>query len=234
MRARGVRHRHHGQGAARRHGVEGNCPPSTGWASASANAARHGRSGLNPARTDIAIDSAEYAGRGAGRAACAVLTGRTRCGSAPSSSNTATGLLEAGARALVGDVQDRLADVALADLEQRVDQVFDVGGRPGLVVDGVDGAVGGGQPAQDGHDVVAVAAGVHPGGAHDVGVGHRGQHGQLTGELGASVDTQRRGLVADLVGVPLLGRRRRSRWRCAPAARRPGHRRARRSPGRWR
>ena len=38
---------------------------------------------------DIAVDSAEYAGRGARRADWAALTGRTRLGSAPSSSNTA-------------------------------------------------------------------------------------------------------------------------------------------------
>ena len=58
-------------------------------ANAACSASRHGRGGGSPAASQAAGDSTEYAGRGAGRGNAAVVVGRTRSGSAPSSSNTA-------------------------------------------------------------------------------------------------------------------------------------------------
>ena len=88
-------------------------------------------------------------------------TGRTRSGSAPSASNTARACSNRLTAPEFAACSSGAASAAGGDLQQRADQIADVGGRPGLVGHHIHRPVAIHAP-RDGSDEVAAIAGVEP------------------------------------------------------------------------
>ena len=205
MRARRIGHRDHRQDVthALRVTVEG-CAAAPGAAPAlpparlATAAAATGRPAATADRT------APNTAAGAPAAGCrSLLTGRTRSGSAPTPSNTARACPNRVTSPAVGGMHDsgRRLHAPVDHLEQRADQVGDIGRRADLVVHHLDDPVAGGQFAHGGDEVFTVSAGVDPGGADHHGLRQRRQHRLFAGQLGLPVHTQRPGLVVQLIGM---------------------------------
>ena len=74
-----------------------------------------------------------------------------------------------------------------------------------LIVDHVDHLVAGRELTHRGHEVLAVPAGVDPGGADHDGAGQRCKDRLFSQQFGPPVDTQRRSVIVHLLGMGRIG-----------------------------